>query len=332
MNIEESIVSPNKKLISIVIPCYNDHASVSLLYERLMKVFSGQLPAYACELTYCDDCSPDDGQTWAEIKKLCAKDPRVRGVRNAQNFGIYRNQFAAMRYGRGDATMMQFGDLQDPPEKLPEMVALWEQGHKVVIGIRRNQYYSPILMFLRGKYYGLMKKLAGRRTIVGANGFGLYDRGFVDVLREFDDPQPTLLGAATEYGSNIATIESFLEKGGREGRSNLNFWGKYDAAMVGVTSYTKMLLRLIVFVGLAIGGLAVLWALWIFILKLTHWDSYPVGIPALTVGMFFLGGVQLTFLGIIGEYVLAINNRSMKRPLTAVQETINFGGETNENS
>jgi glycosyltransferase involved in cell wall biosynthesis len=316
-----------KKLISVVIPCYNDYASVPVMYERLMRVFTDELSQYDYEITYCEDCSPDDGKTWEEIRKICESDTKVRGVRNVRNFGIYRNPFAAMQYGRGDATFMIYGDMQDPPENLPQMIKYWEGGHKVVIGVRPNQYYNPFFNLMRKMYYGLVRKLTNNRQLEGANGFGLYDRSFVEILKEIDDMQPVLPGVVTEYGGNIKIIPIHQEKGGRDGKSNLNFWGKYDAAMVMITSYTKMLLRLMVFIGLAIAALSIAFALIILILKLTHWNDYPLGIPALTVGMFFLGGAQLTFLGIIAEYVLAINNRSMRRPLTVVSEKLNFGHE-----
>jgi len=312
------------KKISIIIPCYNDSASVPNMYKRLMNIFRDQLSQYDYDITFCDDCSPDDGMTWEEIKRVCNADKKCRGVRNTRNFGIYRNPFAAMRYGTGDAVFMIYGDLQDPPEYLPEMIQEWESGHKVVMGVRSNQYYNLFFNIMRKAYYGIIGKLSNNRQIAGANGFGVYDASFVKILHEIDDVQPLLTGVVTEYGSNIKLVQVKLEKGGREGRSNLNFWGKYDAAMVSITSYTKMLLRLITFIGLLLGVLCILFAIVIFVLKILNWDTYPLGIPALTVGMFFLGAVQLFFLGIISEYILSINNRSMKRPLTVVADKINF--------
>jgi len=312
------------KKISVVIPCYNDSASVRQMHERLTNVFANKLPEYDYDITFCDDRSPDDGNTWNEIKKVCAIDKKCRAVRNVRNFGIYRNPFAAMRYGNGDAVFMIYGDIQDPPEYLPEMVAHWQNGHKVVLGVRQNQYYNAFFTIMRNMYYGIISKLTSNQQIVGASSFGLYDRSFVDILHDIDDVQPILTGVVTEYASDIKVIQVTLEKGGRDGKSNLNFWGKYDTAMVSFTSYTKMLLRLCTFIGLIIGALSFIFAVWVFIMKILNWDSYPLGIPALTVGMFFLGAVQLFFLGIIGEYILAINNRSIKRPLTAVDEYINF--------
>jgi glycosyltransferase involved in cell wall biosynthesis len=312
------------KKISVIIPCYNDSNSVMQMRERLTKVFTEQLSNYDYEIIYVDDRSPDNGKTWSEIEKVCKMDPKVKGIRNVRNFGIARNVFVSLRYGTGDAVFMIFGDLQDPPETLPEMTKYWELGHKVVVGARHNQYYNPFINLMRKAYYYWIKKLSGNRQIEGINGFGLYDRSFVKITEQIEDTQPLLMGAVTEYAENIKIITVKQEKGGRDGKSNLNFWGKYDVAMISLTTYTKTLLRIITFIGAIIGCLSILFALVVFILKLSNWDAYPSGIPALTVGMFFLGGVQLFFLGIMGEYILSINNRVMKRPLAVIGERINF--------
>jgi glycosyltransferase involved in cell wall biosynthesis len=307
--------------ISVVIPCYNDEKSVAPMHERLCRVFGTQLGAYNYEIIYADDCSPDG--TWEEIRKLCAADKRVKGVHNMRNFGFYRNVFMSMKYGDGDAVFMIFGDLQDPPEVLPEFVEHWKEGYKVVVGARSNSYNKYFIRVMRKAYYKIIAKLSNNRQIEGISGFGLYDRKFADILEGIDDIQPVLPGIITEYVRDIKIIPTRQEKGGRE-KSNLNFWGKYDGAMMSITSYTKSLLRAVTFVGGVIGLLSILYAAFIFVYKLFFWDLFAVGIPALTVGLFFLGAVQLFFLGILGEYVLSINNRSMKRPLVVADEKLNF--------
>ena len=313
-----------RKKISVVIPAYNDFASIEPMYHRIVKVFSSELPNYDYNITYVEDGSPDMGKTWFEIEKLCAVDPKVRGVQNSHNFGIYRNQFASMFYGDGDATIMIYGDMQDPPEMIPSLVKFWEEGNQVVMGVRPKQYYNWFFTIMRKVYYSLITKLSKNRQIEGANGFGLYDKSFVSILEQIDDVQPLLPGVATEYVGSIKLVEVEQEKGGREGKSNLNFWGKYDVAMVSITAYTKYLLRIITFVGMLIGFLSVLFAMYIFFLRIFSANDFPLGIPGLTVGMFFLGGVQLFFLGILGEYILAINNRTMKRPLVTIKKKLNF--------
>jgi glycosyltransferase involved in cell wall biosynthesis len=313
-----------KKKISVVIPCYNDAKSVRSMYERLTAVFQKDLPRYAYEIIFVDDRSSDD--TWEEIRKVCAVDQKVKGIRNATNFGIYRNMFSAMKYGDGEAVFMIFGDGQDPPETLPEFVRHWEIGARVVVGARSNTYDKRLIALARKIYYKKVYSLSNHRQIEGMNGFGLYDRRFVDILYDIDDMQPVLTGIVTEYVKDVKVIPVMQEKGGR-GKSNLNFWGKYDGAMITITSYTKFLLRICTFFGVVIGALSLALALSIMILKLINWDSYPAGIPSIIVGMFFLGAVQLFFLGVLGEYMLSVNERSMRRPLVVIDERLNFEGD-----
>jgi glycosyltransferase involved in cell wall biosynthesis len=309
------------KKISVVIPCYNDSNSVARMHECLTAVFKNELSNYDYEIIFVDDCSPDD--TWTEIKKVCALDQKSKGIHNATNFGFYRNVFSSMKYGDGDAVFMIFGDMQDPPEILPEFVKCWEAGCRVVVGSRSNTYNKKLIAFARKIYYKLVYILSHHKQVEGISGFGLYDRSFVNILHDIDDMQPVLTGIITEYVKNIEIIPVKQEKGGRA-KSNLNFWGKYDGAMITITSYTKFLLRICTFFGIAIGILSLAFAVLVAILKLTNWYTYPLGIPSVTVGMFFLGAVQLFFLGVLGEYVLSINERSMKRPLVVVDERLNF--------
>jgi glycosyltransferase involved in cell wall biosynthesis len=320
---------PEKK-ISVTIPCYNDEKSVRNMYERLTAVFQNDLPQYDYEIIYVDDCSPDEGKTWSEIAAICAVDKRVKGVRNVRNFGFYRNVFATLTYGTGDANFMLFGDLQDPPEYLPEFVKHWEEGAKVVVGQRSNSYSSVVVRLGRGVYYKMLARLSNNRQIEGISGFGLYDKRFVKILDDIKDIQPILTGIITEYVQDVKIVPVTQEAGGR-GKSNLNFWGKYDGAMMSITSYTKTLLRSITFIGGITGALSVLYGLFIVIYKLINWDTFSSGMPSLIAGMFFLGAAQLFFLGIIGEYILSINNRSMRRPLVVVDERLNFDGDVGDN-
>jgi glycosyltransferase involved in cell wall biosynthesis len=309
------------KKISVVIPCYNDSNSIAQMRKRLKRVFSESLPDYDYEIIYVDDCSPDN--TWEEIQKVCVTDNKCKGIRNIRNFGFARNSFSALTYGNGDATFFLYGDMQDPPEYLPELVSHWENGHMVVVGARMNSYTGKFLSFLRNFYYNTMEKLTNKKIVKGVAFYGLYDKSFIDILDKIEDVQPVINGIIGEYAGNVKLVNIMQEKGGR-GKSNINFWGRYDLAMVNLTSYSKMLLRTVTFIGAFFGFLSIAFSLFVFVFKLLNWDAYSVGIPALTCGVFFLGGMQLFFLGIIGEYVLSINNRSMKRPLTVIAERLNF--------
>ncbi len=309
------------KKISVTIPCWSEEKSVRQMYERLTSVFREQLPAYDYEIIYVDDYSPDN--TREEIRKLCAEDSHVKAVFNARNFGFSRNVFASLLYGDGDATFMLFGDLQDPPELLPQMVAEWEQGKKVIVG-QKTKSHEPHLMYaLRTLYYNIIGKLADSKQIQHFNGFGLYDRAFVDTMRQIDDPNPYLKGLVAEFGMDISIIQ-YEQAESLRGKSGFNFMKYYDVAMLGITSYTKILMRVATFLGAALGAFSALIALFVLVTKLLAWDLYSYGTASILIGVFFIGAVQLFFMGILGEYILSINTRSMRRPLVVVGERLNF--------
>ncbi|WP_373166649.1 glycosyltransferase family 2 protein [Agathobaculum sp. Marseille-P7918] len=311
----------NKKTISVTIPCWSEEKSVRQMYDRLMKVFREQLSQYDYEIIYVDDYSPDN--TRAEIRKLCKEDKKVKAVFNARNFGFSRNVFATMQYGNGDATFMLFGDLQDPPELLPEMVKRWEAGSKVVIGQRTKGNENPIMYAMRRFYYKLMGMLSESKQIEHFNGFGLYDRSFIDILKKIDDPMPYLKGIVAELAIE-QSIVPYEQAASVRGKSGANFLKNYDLAMQGITSYTKILMRIATFLGAGLGILSAIFAIFVLVSKILHWNQYPYGTATIIIGVFFIGAVQLFFMGILGEYVLSINTRSMKRPLVVVGEKINF--------
>ena len=309
------------KTISVTIPCWSEEKSVRHMYDRLIKVFQERLPQYDYEIIFVDDYSPD--RTRDEIRKLCHEDHKVKAVFNARNFGFSRNVFATLQYGSGDATFMLFGDLQDPPELLPEMVKKWENGSKVVIGQRTKGNENPIMYSMRKLYYKIMEKLSDSKQIEHFNGFGLYDKSFIEVLKKLDDPMPYLKGIVSELAIE-QSIVPYEQAASLRGKSGASFLKNYDLAMQGITSYTKILMRLATFFGALLGIFSVCLAVFVLIRKLLNWGAYPYGTASILIGIFFIGAVQLFFMGILGEYVLSINTRSMRRPLVVVGEKINF--------
>lgn len=309
------------KKISVVIPCYNEEKSVLLMYERLMKVFVEQLSTYKYEIIYVDDFSTDN--TRNEVEKLCLEDKKVKAVFNAKNFGFTRNVFSALKEGNGDAVFLLFGDLQDPPEVLPEFVRSWENGDRVVIGQRVGSKENWLMSFMRSFYYKMIGSLSKTQQIPYFTGFGLYDRMFIEVIKTLDDPVPYLKGIVAEFAMHQSIVPYVQAKSNR-GKSGFDFLSNYDVAMLGITSYTKTLMRLATFIGIGVGALCLLFSLYVFINKILYWDSYPVGTASIIIGIFLIGAIQLFFTGILGEYILSINVRTMKRPLVVVERRINF--------
>ena len=315
------------KTISVTIPCWSEEKSIRQMYDRLMKVFHEQLPQYDYEIIFVDDYSPDN--TRNEIRKLCQEDHKVKAVFNAKNFGYTRNVFSTLLYGSGDATFMIFGDLQDPPEMLPVFVKKWEEGYTVVAGQKKTSQESKLLFFLRTMYYNVIGKFSEVDQIQHFNLFGLYDRSFIDVMKRIDDPYPYLKGLVSEYAGRISIVQ-YNQMESKRGKSGINFAKAYDAALVGITSYTKILMRIATFLGAGLGVVSSIFAIFVLISKLLNWNTYPYGTATIIIGVFFIGAVQLFFMGILGEYVLSINTRSMKRPLVVVGEKINFDDSTKD--
>ena len=314
--------------ISIVIPCYNDSKSIENMRVRLTTVFKEKLSKYDYEIIFVDDHSPDN--TWEKIQEVCAKDKKCKGIRNAKNFGFSRNVFACLRdYADGDAVFMLFGDLQDPPENLPLFVEKWENGAKVIVGQKNHSHENKLVYAMRTVFYKLIGVFSTVKQIQHFNGYGLYDKDFINVLKQIDDSQPYLKGIVGEFAMNMEVIQ-YDQFESERGKSNANFPKLYDLAMQGITAYTKTFMRMATFIGAALGLVSVGIAIYMFIYKLTHWDSFPVGIPSLLVGMFLLGAVILFFLGVMGEYILSINTRSLHRPLVVVGEKLNFNDNSEE--
>ena len=315
-----------RKTISVVIPSYNEERSVQEMYDRLTTVFQNELPSYDYEIIFVDDFSTDG--TRAEVRRLAAQDSQVKAVFNARNFGFHRNVFQALTYGSGDATFMLFGDLQDPPENLPEFVRAWESGHQVVIGQRRSSDEGFVMRGLRLLYYGVIRWFSDTTQFQRFTGYGLYDREFASVLAEIDDTQPFFKAIVAEYGLNVGVVAYDQGKSAR-GKSNFNFMRNYDFAMQGITSSTKLLMRLATFVAAIIALICLGFAVFVMVNKIVNWDTYPAGEASTTVGIFFLGAVQLFFIGVLGEYILSINSRVTHKPRVVVGEWVNFPNPAN---
>ena len=314
------------KKISVVIPCYCEEKSVRLMYDRLKTVFDNQLSNYDYEIIFVDDHSPDG--TWSEIENICILDKKVKGILNAKNFGFIRNVFFTLKQGTGDATFMLFGDLQDPPELLPDFVKKWEEGYKVVVGQKNKSEESRFWYILRTIYYKIIDKLAVNKQIQHYNGYGLYDKSFIEILKQITDSAPYLKGIVSEFAMN-PYIFKYKQKESNRGKSGFNFLKLYDVAMLGITSYTKTLMRMATFIGGILGIFSLLFAMFIFINKLLNWNDYPVGTASIIIGIFLIGAIQLFFIGVLGEYILSINTRVLKRPLVVVEKRLNFD-EDNE--
>ena len=310
-----------KKTISIMVPTYNEEENVVLMYEALKNIFQKEIKKYNYEILFIDNKSQDKTRTL--IREICAKDKNVKAIFNAQNFGQFNSPYYGLISTTGDCTISVAADFQDPVEMIPKFVKEWENGYKIVIGIKNKSEESKIVYALRSLYYKMIKKFSEVEQIEHFTGFGLYDKDFIEVLKNLDDPDPYLRGIVAELGFERKEIP-FTQPKRQRGKSSNNLYRLYDAAMLGITSYTKIGLRLATIVGFIISFLSVFVALIYLVLKLCNWNSFQAGIAPILIGVFLLGGMQIFFIGFLGEYILNINQRIMHRPLVVVEERLNF--------
>ena len=312
------------KKISIVIPTYNEIDNIALLVSELTEILEKELSNYNYEIIVIDNYSTDG--TRDEIRKLCVLNKNVKGILNAKNFGQLNSPFYGITQITGDAVILMCADFQDPPRMILDFVKEWENGYKIVIGIKNKSKESKIMYLIRTIYYKMIDKMANIKHIEHFTGFGLYDKKFIDVLRKLDDPTPYLRGIVAELGFTRKEI-SYEQPQRKFGKTKNNFFSLYDVGMLGITSYTKIILRLATFIGFFVGVISLLLSIVYLVLKLIYWNSFPAGTAPILIGMFFLGSLQLFFIGILGEYIMNINTKVLKRPLVVEEERINFDEE-----
>ena len=309
------------KKISIVVPCFNEEENVVPMADAIREEFKKNLSSYEYEIIFIDNDSKDN--TRELIRELCNSDKGIKGIFNAKNFGQFNSPYYGMLQSTGDATVLMATDFQDPVEMIPKYVAAWEEGYKIAIGIKKSSQENKIMYHLRSLYYKTIKKLSEVEQIEHFTGFGLYDKAFINVMRNLDDPVPFLRGIVAELGFRRKEIP-YEQPQRRAGITSNNLYRLYDAAMLSITAYTKVGLRLATFAGGILSGISMLIAVIYLILKLVYWDRFPAGMAPILIGMLFLGSIQIFFIGLIGEYILTINQRVMKRPLVVEEERINF--------
>ena len=310
-----------KKLISILTACYNEEENVEILYNRVKDVFK-QLPQYNYEHIFIDNASTD--KTVEILKRLAAQDKNLKIIVNACNFGHLRSPFHGMREAYGDAVISMVADLQDPPELIPELLAKWEEGYKIVCAVKNRSRENPVMFLFRKLFYNILDKFSeGSKQIKNFTGSGLYDKKFIDIIRTIDDPYPYFRGLVGELGFDITTV-SFVQPQRLYGKTKNNFYTLYDLGMLGFVNHSKLPLRLASFIGFSVALISLIVAIVYFAYKLILWERFSTGMAPLVIGLFFFSSVQLFFIGIIGEYIGAIHTQVRKRPLVIEKERINF--------
>lgn len=309
------------KKISIMIPCFNEIENVEPMSEAVVKEFQDNLPEYDYELVFIDNFSTDG--TREKLEEICSKNKKIKAIFNAKNFGQFNSPFYGMCQTTGECTITMCCDFQDPVDLIPRFVHEWEKGYKIVAAIKTSSEENGIMYFLRSVYYKMIRKMSDVEQIEHFTGTGLYDKSFIEVLKKLDDPTPFLRGIVAELGPKRKDIY-YRQAERRAGKTHNNWYRLYDAAMLSFTSYTKIGLRMATIFGFIFAALNMLVAIGYLVAKLIWWDEFSLGTAPMLIGIFFSGSIQLFFLGLLGEYILNINTRSMRRPLVVEERRINF--------
>lgn len=309
------------KKISIVSGCFNEEDNIDILYARIKKTIFELRENYEFEIIFIDNSSEDRSQEM--LRAIASSDQQVKLIFNTRNFGHIRSPFWGIINSFGDAVIYLASDLQDPPEKIKEFIEEWEKGWKVVLAIKEHSETNYIFHFIRRRYYDLLNLISHVDIPKDSTGFGLYDKKVVDVLRTIKDPYPFLRGIICELGFPIKQVD-FLQPKRVGGISKNNLYTLYDIGILGLISNSLVPIRIATALGFITGGLSLVVGLAYIILKIVFWDNFVMGLAPLIIGIFFLLGLVLIFLGIIGEYIANIQSYVRARPLVIEKERINF--------
>jgi glycosyltransferase involved in cell wall biosynthesis len=309
-----------RRKLAVVTPCYNEEENAEPMYEAIRDVMA-RYPQYDYDHIYIDNCSTDG--TVPILRRLAAADKRVKVILNARNFGHIRSPYHGLLQATGDAVIYMASDFQDPPEMIPRLIAEWEKGAKIVLGVKAKSKEAALFYAIRTAYYRVVARLSDIDLNENSTGFGLYDRAAVEVLRKIDDPYPYFRGLISEIGFEPAKIP-FTQPRRPRGITKNNFYTLYDIAMLGIIKHSKVPLRLATMSGFALATLSLLVALGYLVYKLLFWQTFSAGMAPAVIGLFLFCSVQLFFIGILGEYIGVILTHVRKLPLVVEKERINF--------
>jgi len=309
-----------RPLLSVVTSCYNEEENVRGLYEAVRDVMAAH-PRYRYEHIFIDNASRDG--TRRILREMCAADRNVKAIFNTRNFGAVRSGIHVVLQAKGVALLALACDFQDPPELLHEFITHWEQGAKLVLGVKTSAAERSVFYAIRGWYYGMLGRISDAPPVVQSTGFGMFDRVVIEQLRRIADPYPFFRGLLSEIGYE-PTLVPYHQPPRRRGITSQNFYSLYDQAFLGITSHSKVPLRMATMLGFVMGVLSVLVGLGYLVAKLLLWDRFSLGVAPILVGFFFLTSMQLFFIGILGEYVGVIWTHVRDVPHIFELERINF--------
>ena len=314
----------DKKLITIVVPVFNEQDNIGPFYDRLKKVVASLSDKFDFEFLFTDNCSTDN--TFSLLQKISTQDTRIKVLRFTKNFGFQASILTGYLNASGDAAVQIDCDLQDPPELIKEFIDKWECGYQVVYGIRRSRQESPYKNWLRSAFYRTIDKLAEDPLPHDAGDFRLIDRRVIEVLREMDDSHPYLRGMISAFGFNQMGVP--YDRNKREkGESKFSFFSLVSLGLDGILYHSIIPLRVATIAGLVMALFTLCGLLFYFISRFWFGADWPEGFATTTVLILFSITLNAVFLGIIGEYLGRIYQQLKKRPLSIVERKLNFNDD-----
>jgi len=321
MNIEKE-----RKTIGINIPCYNEEENVVPVCEAIIHLFENKLPEYNYLIQFIDNDSKD--ATQKKIRELCNKYKNVRAIFNEKNYRWFSSGYGLWQ-AEGDCVIVIAADFEEPIWLIEKFVKEWEDGYELVLGTKKSSNEKRRMFLMRRLYYYILKGVSDIEIIDGFSGFGLYDRKFIEIYKTCCDHATVFRIFVAENGYRIKTIE--YEKRERiHGKSKNSFLSLCNDFIVTFVTCSTIGIRLATILGIGLSIVSIIVAVIYFVLKLLRWDNFNAGIAPILIGMFFLGGVQLFIMGLLGEYLLKIDKHLIRQPFVVERERINFDTEKKE--
>ncbi len=305
--------------ISVCTPTYNEKENILKLYTEIKKIFEDNNLEY--EHVVIDNNS-DDG-TIEILKDICKKDKNFKVIINQKNYGHIRSPFYGLLQTSGDATILMSSDFQDPVELIPQYIEKWKSGKKIVLGKKATSDETKIFFSLRNLYYKFLNLLSEDDLTLNTTGSGIFDKEVIEELKKIKDPYPYFRGLITELGYKISFI-SFNQPKRMAGKTKNNIFTLYDIAMLGLVKHSRKPLRFMVLVGFLSSFICFLTGLIYLFYKIIFWNSFSVGVAPIVIGLFLIASIQITLLGLVGEYIGVILLNQKKTPLVVEKERINF--------
>jgi polyisoprenyl-phosphate glycosyltransferase len=309
-----------RKMISILVPIFNEVENIPILVTRITNIFQSELSQYDYEIIFADNKSTDGTRAW--IVEHARTDKHIKAIFNSSNI-TPGSGLNLMRSYQGDCAIIMAGDLQDPIEIIPAFVHGWEEGYKIVIGVKTKSKENSVMYAVRSLYYKILSKISETPLIYQFTGFGLYDKEWMDFICTIDDPALYARGVIAKYGFERKEIE-FIQPRREHGQSKVNFGSMYQTAMRGLTAHSDLPLRIATMLGFLVSICSFITATGYLIYKIIHWDQFQAGIAPLVISTLFIGSVILFFIGVLGEYIININKRVMHYPYVLEERRINF--------